>query len=38
MQIEAYQVEEVHGKPHKVMTGEQSMRRPNAGIFAEPSF
>jgi hypothetical protein len=36
LQIGVYQVEDVHGKPHKVRTGEQSMRRPDAGILAEP--
>ena len=37
LQIGVYQVEDVHGKPHKVRTGEQSTRRPDAVILAEPS-
>jgi hypothetical protein len=37
LQIGVYQVEGVHAKPNKVRTGEQSTRRPDAGILAEPS-
>jgi hypothetical protein len=36
LQIGAYQVEEVHVKPRKVRTCEQSTRRPDAGILDEP--
>ena len=37
LQIGLYQVEGVHAKPNKVRTCEQSTRRPDAGILAEPS-